>query len=236
MPETLPELADPQDVLNFVMEFGRLKNELLTFDHGPADPVQRVLYLKKRGDEYSPILMRLQVVVEQLILFAEDWRVAHPSLRAIFDAFKPGRYGVSVPGMLQQGGADREVDALAEKVRRRAGTEIAVLEVVNTSSAKSAKVPAIRAADPRNALDDDSMLSPREMAEKWGVLSRIVAVQSALKRWREQNPNGSGTIWAGINDPKPRQPKYFYRVGPARPVMDRIKNGQPTTSEKNIIQ
>jgi hypothetical protein len=96
-------------------------------------------------------------------------------------------------------------------------------------SGSNGELPApAKPIDPANEVDDDSVLSPKQLAERWGILSKIGALQSRLKRWREQTPDGNGTIWVEVADPKPRDPRYLYRVGPIRSMLDNLK----TTSER----
>jgi hypothetical protein len=84
------------------------------------------------------------------------------------------------------------------------------------------------------AVEEDAVLSPRNLAEKWGILPLLGALQSRLKRFRESNPSGNGTHWIEINDAKPREAKFWFRVRYVRPILDTLK----ATSErpaKNLL-
>ena len=77
-------------------------------------------------------------------------------------------------------------------------------------------------------VDDDATLSPKNLAVKWGISHKLGALQSRLKRFRESNPAGNGTLWIEITDAAPRDAKFWFRVRYVRPIMDALK----TTSER----
>jgi hypothetical protein len=77
-------------------------------------------------------------------------------------------------------------------------------------------------------VDDDATLSPKNLADKWGIPDKLNSLQSRLRRFRESNPAGNGTIWIEITDAKPREAKFWFRVRHVRPILDALK----TTSER----
>ncbi len=67
------------------------------------------------------------------------------------------------------------------------------------------------------AIDDDSHLSPAKLAEVFCIPPE--ALRLRLNRWRETNHEG----WIENPDRKPREPKYLYRVGAVRHIIDELR-------------
>lgn len=125
----------PKDDLEWVTEFQRLKDELLADDLSELERRQRLPLVENIRWRQSPEgkawenknidrLKRLAVAVEQLILCAEDLRIAHPGLRTLLAAFDRSHgYGITVPSLLREGNPSRDVNDIARKAHRRAGDD-----------------------------------------------------------------------------------------------------------------
>ncbi len=84
-----------------------------------------------------------------------------------------------------------------------------------------------RAVSPMpDPVDDESMLPPARLAEQFGVAAE--ALRKRLDRWRSQNGEG----WVENTERGPREPKYLFRVGSVRPLIDAMIAPSETSSER----
>ena len=63
------------------------------------------------------------------------------------------------------------------------------------------------------ALPDDAMMTHVELATALDL--RPEPLRSRLRRWMKSNNDG----WQEISEPRPRQPRYLYRVGSVRHIL-----------------
>ncbi len=100
----------------------------------------------------------------------------------------------------------------------------------NTAAGGPAGAPAASSAEPASptapSVDDDSHFSPAKLAEVFGVPAD--ALRTRLNRWRETHHDG----WIENPERGPREPKYLYRVGSVRPIIDDLKATSETTSDR----
>lgn len=73
---------------------------------------------------------------------------------------------------------------------------------------------------------DDSYLSPNKLAQVFGVPAD--ALRCRLNRWRAKNHGD----WMENPDRRPREPKYLYKVGAARPIIQALKATSEATTER----
>lgn len=76
------------------------------------------------------------------------------------------------------------------------------------------------------ATADDSFLSPRKLAEIFGVPAD--ALRSRLNRWRRRNHTG----WIEVEERGSREPRYLYRVGAIRHIIDALRETSEATSKR----
>jgi len=82
-------------------------------------------------------------------------------------------------------------------------------------------------------VNDDSHLSPAKLADLFQAPTD--ALRTRLNRWRKSNHHG----WIENPDRAANQPKYLYRVGAVRPVIEALIATSETTSKrpaKKILQ
>lgn len=70
------------------------------------------------------------------------------------------------------------------------------------------------------ALSDKAMMNHRDFAEKLGVEAE--SLRKRLDRWRKDNGDG----WQELTEPRAREPRYLYRVGAVRDVLQAAINAQ----------
>jgi hypothetical protein len=89
-----------------------------------------------------------------------------------------------------------------------------------------AGVPGASPAEPISPttprIDDDSHFSPAKLAEVFGVPAE--ALRTRLNRWRQTHHDG----WIENPERGPREPKYLYRVGSVRSIIEDLQ----ATSER----
>ena len=72
--------------------------------------------------------------------------------------------------------------------------------------------------------DPDIPLSPAKLADRLGIppddRKAREALRKRLESWRKANLDGG---WIGVEDPKPREPKYLYPLGKVWPLIEALK-------------
>ena len=81
------------------------------------------------------------------------------------------------------------------------------------------------AKDQSTLVDDpDIPLSPAKLADRLGIppddRKAREALRKRLESWRKANLDGG---WIGVEDPKPREPKYLYSVGKVWPLIEDLR-------------
>lgn len=109
-------------------------------------------------------------------------------------------------------GADAFAQALAASFKPSAG------------EGGPADAPAASPTAP--TVDDESHFSPAKLAEVFGVPAD--ALRTRLNRWRETHHDG----WIENPERGPREPKYLYRVGSVRSIIEDLKATSETTSDR----
>lgn len=75
-------------------------------------------------------------------------------------------------------------------------------------------------------VSDDAMLGSAALARMFNL--PLPMVSKRLERWRKQNGEG----WTENQERKPRDPKYLYRLGAVRPLLDRLRASGQTSGER----
>lgn len=78
------------------------------------------------------------------------------------------------------------------------------------------------------ALDDDSHLSPTKLAQLCGVPRD--ALRTRLNRWRAKNLLSKD--WAENSDRGVREPKYLYRVGAVRHIIEKMRSAKRPANDQ----
>jgi hypothetical protein len=81
--------------------------------------------------------------------------------------------------------------------------------------------------------DDPAMHTVRALAAMFGVRN-VEILRKRLERWRHNHPPGDG--WIEVSDPKPREPKYLYRLGVVSNIVEAAKASKSsgeTSSERS---
>ncbi|NUQ10078.1 MAG: hypothetical protein HUU24_13565 [Phycisphaerae bacterium] len=74
--------------------------------------------------------------------------------------------------------------------------------------------------NPEN-LHDAAFLSPRALADAFGIPNKADALRTRLNRWRKTNHNG----WVENADRSGTEPKFTYHVGAVRHIVEALKSG-----------
>jgi hypothetical protein len=64
---------------------------------------------------------------------------------------------------------------------------------------------------------DDGMLTHVDFAKRYGIPQEVA--RKRLARWRKANPGGN---WTEVEYPKPREPRYLYRLSAVRHLFEAV--------------
>lgn len=161
--------------------------------------------------------------------FAEELELAgHASVAATFR-----RYAAELPPLASRDIGERparpdylvKLSDLADWAQRAREylDKLAALAVVRGGGG----TPETRRDVPREpAITDESYLSPARLAESFGTPAD--ALRKRLDRWRLMNDKG----WKEVSNPGPREPRYLYRVGSIRPIIQELKASSERPARK----
>jgi hypothetical protein len=77
-------------------------------------------------------------------------------------------------------------------------------------------------------VDDLAMLSPAQLAERFGIPEKTQALKKRLERLRKTNQN----CFTEIADRGPKDPQFLYRVRDVRPVIEALKASREASRKR----